>query len=353
MAENNVKSHDNQVIAIIGPTSSGKSDMAIKLAKKFNGEIVSADSRQIYKELNLCTGKITKKEQNIVRHHCLDIVTPPKRWKGGVQPFTLADYRTCADRAIQDIWSRGKVPFLVGGTQLYVRAVLYDYDIPSVPPDHEYRNRLEKKSLAVLQKQLYQADTNMRDWNDRDNKRRVMRALEIYRATKRKPSEWYLQTGRSLHSGRDDKEGIGMTKRYDCLQLCIDVPRATLYKRIDKRVDERIKKGMIREVERLRKNGVSKKWLQGLGLESRFISEYLDSLSSRPLPAAGKMASLPGSAGGSRKEMIERLKFAIHHYARRQLTWYRKQNDITYVTSYSQGVRNIKKFMMARMHLHA
>ncbi|MBI4252846.1 tRNA (adenosine(37)-N6)-dimethylallyltransferase MiaA [Candidatus Uhrbacteria bacterium] len=318
-AESRIKNQElrieTPVIAIIGPTSSGKSDLAIKLAKKFNGVIISADSRQIYRGLDICTGKITKKEQKMVKHHCLDIVAPPKRWRGGVQPFTLADYRTCADRAIQDIRSRGHVPFIVGGTHLYVRAVLYDYDIPSVPPNHEYRMRLEKKSLAALQRQLYKIDPAMRVWKDRDNKRRVLRALEIYRATKRKPSLVYSNPT--------------LRPRYNALQLCVDVPRETLYKRIDKRVDDRIKGGMIREVERLRERGVSKQWLRSLGLECRFISNYLD-----------------GKKTKKRKDdMIERLKFAIHHYARRQLTWYRKQNDITYVTSYSSAQNNIKLFL--------
>lgn len=308
------------VVAILGPTSSGKSDLAIRLARKFNGEIVSADSRQVYKGLDLGTGKVTKAEQKMVRHHCLDIVEPPKRWKGGVQPFTMEQYRRCADKAIKDIWSRGKVPLLVGGSQLYVRGVLYDYDIPSVPPDSAYRNVLEKRTLSQLQRQLYQIDSSMRAWSDRNNKRRVIRALEIYRATRQKPSRWYR---------RDDKRKDGLTLRYNTLQLCLDVPREQLYARIDQRVDVRVRKGMIDEVRRLREQGVSKKWLRSLGLEYRFISDYLDGVYS------------------SKQEMLERLKYATHDFARRQLMWYRKENDITYVTSYAyeDAERAVKKFI--------
>lgn len=306
-------SHNIKVIAILGPTSSGKSDLAIRLARKFNGEIVSADSRQVYKGLDLGTGKVTKAEQRLARHHCLDIVEPPKRWKGGVQPFTMEQYRRCADRAIHDIWSRRKIPLLVGGSQLYVRGVLYDYDIPSVPPDSAYRNVLEGKTLPQLQRQLYTIDGSMRTWSDRDNKRRVIRALEIYHHTKKKPSTWYARKAQTL--------------RYQTLQLCIDVPREKLYARIDQRVDVRVRKGMIGEVRRLRDQGVSKKWLRSLGLEYRFISDYLDGVYS------------------SKEEMLVRLKYATHDFARRQLVWYRKENDITYVTSYSDAEHEVRRYL--------
>lgn len=302
------------VVAILGPTSSGKSDLAIRLARKFNGEIISADSRQVYKGLDLGTGKVTKAEQRMARHHCLDIVDPPKRWKGGVQPFTMEQYRRCADRAIQDIWSKGKVPLLVGGSQLYVRGVLYNYDIPSVPPDSAYRNILEKKTLVQLQRQLYSIDASMRTWSDRDNKRRVIRALEIYHHTKKKPSTWYARKAQTL--------------RYQTLKLCINVPREKLYARIDRRVDARVRKGMIGEVRRIRDKGVSKKWLRSLGLEYRFISDYLDGLYS------------------SKQGMLERLKYATHDFARRQLMWYRRENDITYVTSYADAAHKMKKFLI-------
>ena len=302
------------IIAIIGPTSSGKSDLAIKLARKFNGEIISADSRQVYRGLDITTGKVTKREQRMAKHHCLDIVDPPRRWRGEVQPFTLQQYRRCADAAIHDIWKRGKLPILVGGTQLYVRSVLYEYDLPPVPPNPAYRKRLEEKSLKVLQQQLYRIDSKMREWKDRGNRRRVIRALEIYHTIKIKPSQWYERSTPRV--------------RYDALQLCIGVPREKLYRRIDKRVDARIKRGMIREVERLREQGISKKWLKSLGLECRFVSEYLDGPKSMQ----------------RKKDMIQHLKFAIHQYSRRQLTWYRKEYDITHVTSYSSARTAIVHF---------
>jgi tRNA dimethylallyltransferase len=345
----------NRIIAIIGPTSSGKSDLAIKLAKKFNGEIISADSRQVYRGLDITTGKVKKKEQRMAKHHCLDIVDPPKRWKGGVQPFTLQQYRQCADAAIQDIWKRGKLPILVGGTQLYVRAVLYEYDLPPVPPDSDYRKKLENKPLKALQQQLYRIDSKMREWKDRENKRRVIRALEIYHTTKKKPSQWYLsrhseasaEVSREASMQRDpapapqvgaDGGSFGMTLRYNALQLCIDVPREKLYRRIDERVDARIKRGMIREVVWLREQGISKKWLKSLGLECRLISEYLEKVEKKRGPHM-----VP--TGQYIDEMIQRLKYAIHQYSRRQLTWYRKGNDITYVTSYSHAARIISLFL--------
>lgn len=289
------------LIVIVGPTGSGKSDLAIKLAKKCNGEIVSADSRQVYKGLDLGSGKVTKKERKEVVHHLLDVAPPGRR-------FTVAQFKKKADTAIRDIWKRGKIPFLVGGSHLYVKAVIEGYDVPEVKPDPKLRKDLEGHSLENLLKLLKLFDPATYTRIDKKNPRRVIRALEII-----------YHTGKPIPALRK-------TSSYDTLILGIDVPRDELYGRIDDRVDRRVKKGMIAEVRNLIKKGVSKKWLKSLGLEYRFLTEYLK----------GRM---------TKHEALEKLKNATHDFARRQLTWYRKEKRITWIRSIKEAEKIVQEFL--------
>ncbi|MDO8489810.1 MAG: tRNA (adenosine(37)-N6)-dimethylallyltransferase MiaA [bacterium] len=305
MKKQKVQHHSKiPLVVILGPTSSGKSDLAIKLAKKFNGEIVSADSRQVYRGLDIGSGKVTKKEQKMVPHHLLDIAKP------GAQ-CSIAKYKKLADRAILDIVKRGKVPFLVGGSPLYTKAVVEDYGIPEVKPDLKLRKELEAQSLPNLLKLLKKFDPASYERVDRKNPRRVIRALEII-----------------FHTGVPIPE-IKKESRYDALLLGIDVPREKLYEQIDDRVYSRVKQGMIREVEKLIESGVPKKWLKSLGLEYRFITEYLEGPKTKR----------------EKEAMLQLLKFAIHDFARRQLVWYRKMPAIKWGTSIKQAEGNIGKFL--------
>lgn len=299
------------LVVVLGPTSSGKSAMAIRLAKKFNGEIVSADSRQVYKGLDIGTGKVTKKEQRTVRHHLLDVAKPGSR-------FTVAQYKALADTAIEDIWKRGKLPFLVGGSALYAKAVVEGYGVPLVKPNWELRKELESQSLANLLKLLKKFDPKSYARIDKKNPRRVIRALEIV-----------YETGKPIPP-------LSKTDSYDTLLIGIDCSREELYRRIDKRVDGRMKKGMIREVERLIEQGISKKWLTSLGLEYRHISHFLEEI--RRLKVRGNRLEVKNS----RIEMLKKLKFGIHDFARRQMTWYRKMPSVYWVKSRCEAELKIK-----------
>lgn len=309
-------------IVILGPTASGKSALGIELAKKYNGEIISADSRQVYKGLDIGTGKVAKKEQKILKHHLLDIVNLPRRMTPRVRHggyFTLSDFKKYADAAIADIWKRKKAPFLVGGSALYIHAVIHNYGIPEGAINLTLRKKLEHKGIAVLLKTLKKVDPVTYKKIDHANKRRIVRALEVYYETG-KPFSFFQKRGDSP---------------YEPLLIGIDVPRTKLYKQIDMRVDSRIRQGMIREVEKLRERGVPANWLKSLGLEYRFITEYLE-----------KMNVIPAKAGIQfKKEMLQKLKYAIHHFARRQMVWFRKEKRIHWISSSQQADQLIRKFL--------
>lgn len=305
---------DNKIplIVIAGATSSGKSALGIRLAQKWNGEIVSADSRQVYKYLDLGTGKVTKAEQRVVSHHLIDVMEPGKR-------MDIARYKRLADKAISDIWKRGKIPFLVGGSALYLRAVVHNYSIPHVGLTKK-RKELETKSRTYLLRLLKQKDLRTYEQIDRYNKRRILRALEVYFAT-----------GVPFSQHQKKEESM-----YYALFLALDVPREELYARIDDRVDARIKKGMLKEVEQLLKQKVSKRWLKNLGLEYRYITEYLQS--AKKLQTTNYKLS-------SKIEMIQKLKYAIHDFARRQLVWFRKEKSLQWIQDEKQAHKLIKEFL--------
>lgn len=280
------------IIAILGPTASGKSDLAIALARKFNGEIVSVDSRQVYRGMDLGSGKVTKSEQRMAPHHMLDIVNPGKT-------YTVAQFKKRAEREIENILKRGHIPILVGGSHLYMRALLYNYSIPAVKPDAKYRKELELKTTKQLLALLRKVDPPYYAIVDQKNRRRLIRALEVYHGS-----------GKRFSTLTRIQE-----PQYEVLKIGIEVDREKLYKKIDERVDVRVKKGMIREVEHLIADGISRKWLKGIGLEYRFITVYLEGEKTKK----------------RRDEMLQKLKYATHDFARRQLVWYRKELDMRWV----------------------
>ncbi len=287
-----------KLIAILGPTASGKSGLGIALAQEYNGEIVSADSRQVYRGLDIGTGKITPEEQKLVPHHLLDVVDAG-------DDFSVAEFQKRAFAVIDTIVSREKIPFLVGGTALYAYAVINNYQFADVKANPKRRAELEKKSVSELQTIL--TPSHHLAASDSRNPRRLIRAIEK------------LEAG----GGIEPKKG---PQKYTALLIAISVPREELYKKIDARVDERLTQGMIEEVERLRASGISDAWLINLGLEYRWITEYLQ----------GKW---------TRDEMVARLKGAIHAFARRQLTWWRRDKRITWVRSESEARAAVKNFL--------
>lgn len=279
-----------RLLVVLGPTASGKSDLGIALARAWGGEIVSADSRQVYRGLDIGTGKVTPAEQAMVPHHLIDVVDPDTE-------FNVAMYQELALAAIAGIAARGALPVLVGGSPHYLQVTLEGLAIPPVPPNWKLRAELEQRPLGELADLLRAHDPVGAEQIDVRNRRRLIRALEIC-----------LTTGKPYSAQR--RRGPG---QFRTLRLGLNWPRAELYQRIDRRVDIRLGQGMIEEVERLLGDGISAEWLHGLGLEYRFIVEYL----------SGRLAP--------RERMVERLKFTIHRFARGQMTWFRHDPTIIWL----------------------
>lgn len=274
-----------KLIAIVGTTASGKSSLGIDLAKHYNGEIISADSRQVYRHLDLGTGKVTKEEMAEVKHHLIDILDLN-------QPFSVAHFQKLAYEAIDDVLKRGHLPFLVGGTGLYTRAVVEGYNLSDVPPDAEQRKMLESLDREQLCSRLEKLGEKV---SDDEPARRLIRRLE------------------KLEKGVKS-ENLSQP-RYDVLQLGLTFDREELYSRIGIRLDQRIKEGMIDEVREVVKLGATPEFLEGLGLEYRLTYRYI----------TGKYKSF--------EEYREDLFKQIRHFAKRQMTWFRKEKDIVWLNS--------------------
>jgi tRNA dimethylallyltransferase len=279
------KENKKKVIVILGPTATGKSDLAVLLAKIYNGEIISADSRQVYKGMDIGTGKVTKKEMGGVPHYLLDVASPKKF-------FTVSDYKKLANEAVEKILAKNKLPILCGGTGLYIQSIVDDLVVPEVPPDIKLRKELEKKSTDELFSELERLDTRRAKNIDKNNPVRLIRAIEIVKAIGAVPK---------LKFGKNDK--------YEFLQIGLTLDKEGLEDKIHARLIKRIKCGMIAEVKRLNKSGVSWKRLDDMGLEYRFVASYL----------RGEM---------TKDVMIERLEIAIRQYAKRQTTWFKRDKRI-------------------------
>lgn len=297
---------NNKLVVILGPTGSGKSNLAVKLAKKFRGEIVSADSRQIYIGMDIGTAKVTRKEMAGIRHYLLDIVNPS-------QEYSLAQYKEAAVNAIKKIQRKNKVPFLVGGTGLYIQAIVDNLDIPQVPPDKRLRRKIEKeiekRGLKNVYKKLLKLDPGALNIVDPRNPRRVIRALEVCLKTK-KPFSNFYRKGEPL---------------FEVLQIGIKTNRQQLYKKIDQRVDLMVKQGLVDEVKRLAKKY---DWhlpsMSGIGYKE--IGEYLQGKNS--LTDAG-----------------QKMKYRTHAYVRRQITWFNRDKRIKWIKNINQAKNIIKKFV--------
>jgi tRNA dimethylallyltransferase len=298
----------NKLVVILGPTATGKTKMAVRLAYKHDGEIVSADSRQVYKGMDIGTGKDLsdyKYKDKPIPYHLIDVVSPKT-------DFNVAKYQKQAFKAIDDIIKRGKTPFLVGGTGLYIDAVINNYVFSEVGKSKlvEIRKKLDKQSLSSLLSKLKKIDPKTYQTIDKQNKRRVQRAIEIY-----------LQTGQTKSDQPKNKR-----PRYKPLIVGIKFPLEKIYQKIDKRLDNRLHEGMVQEVKTLRKAGVSWKRLDSFGLEYRWISKYL----------RGSITEL---------EMVELLKNDIHHFAKRQLTWFKRNKKIIWTDKLSGADGLIKNFI--------
>ena len=292
----------NKVIAIVGTNASGKSSLGVELALHFHGEIISADSRQVYRGLDLGSGKITIDEAKGVPHHMIDILDPGEF-------FSMADFQRISYQIIPEIIERAHVPIIVGGTGLYVDSVLDGYILSDIVPDLDYRNELEKKSTQELWGLLEQKapDANV----DSKNRNRVMRLLE------------------RIHDG--DTLTPQKAPRYESLRLGVRWPKEILDQRIDERIKVRLDAGMIEEVERLLDSGVSVNFLLGLGLEYRFITNYI----------LGRYQS--------KEAMIQDLAKAIKKFAKRQITWFKRNANILWLDMQNdpkgQAIEAISRFL--------
>ncbi len=290
-----------KLIVILGPTSSGKSDLAVHLAKKFNGEVVSADSRQVYKGMDIGTGKITKQEMMGIPHYLLNVASPKKR-------FTVTQYVKKADKAIEKIHKIEKLPIVCGGTGFYIQALIDGITIPAVKPDWGLRKKLEKQITEELFQELKKLDLRRAKDIDRHNKRRLIRAIEIIVKTKKTISP------------------IKKKQKYDVLTLGIKPEKKELQNKIHARLLKRLKQGMVKEVKELKKSGLSWKRLEEFGLEYRFVAFYLQN----------KM---------DYKEMTDKLQKEIEHYAKRQMTWFKKDKGIIWIENKKTAETLIKKFL--------
>ncbi len=273
----------DKLVVILGTNASGKSGLGIELALKYGAEIVSADSRQVFRGLDLGSGKVTKEEMKGVPHFLLDVAEPGDF-------FSLKEYQELAYKAIDDIILRGRQPFLVGGTGLYVNAVADGYELSDAPVDAELRAKVEAMSLKELQALVSEKLDTVPDTLDMKNKRRLERAAEK------------IFQGKPLN--------LESVKRYETLCLGVTWKREKLYKRIEERLDRRLDEGMIEEVEGLMERGVSDDFLYRLGLEYRYIMLYL----------RGRFKD--------REEFRAKLFMEIRHLAKEQMTWFRKRKDV-------------------------
>jgi len=280
-----------KVIVICGPTASGKTRLSIELAKRINGEIISSDSMQIYKDMNIGTAKPTEKERQGIKHHLLDCVYPNKR-------YSVADFKKESKEAIKKILEEGKIPIIVGGTGLYIDSLIYEIEYNDIKIDEEYRKDLEKiaqeEGLENLYKRALEIDPEAMKTISKNDKKRIMRVLEIYH-----------ETGKT----KTEQEKLSRLKEveYDYKVFAINIDREALYNRINKRVDIMIEQGLIREVENLiTKYEEFPTAMQGLGYKE--VVKYLNKEYEK-------------------EEMIEKIKQETRRYAKRQLTWFRKNKQ--------------------------
>ena len=295
-----------KVIVICGPTASGKTSLSIELAKQINGEIVSCDSMQIYKDMTIGTAKPTKEEMDGIKHYLLDFVSPDQR-------YSVAEYKKDAENAIEKIISEGKVPIVVGGTGLYLEALIYNIEYQNIEEDMEYRNKLyeieREQGLSKLYEMASKIDSKAMEKISPNDKKRICRVLEIYHLTGKTKTEL-------------EEESRKNEPKYNYKLFGITMDREKLYERINLRVDIMINQGLIDEVKNLlEKYNNFPTAMQGLGYKE--VVEYLNGLITKD-------------------EMIEKIKMETRRYAKRQLTWFRKYKNLIWINGLDDVQNNIK-----------
>ncbi|EPY2306692.1 tRNA (adenosine(37)-N6)-dimethylallyltransferase MiaA [Clostridium sporogenes] len=279
------------LLILAGPTAVGKTDISIKLAKKLNGEIISADSMQIYKYMDIGSAKITKEEMKGIPHHLIDVVAPHEE-------FNVSSFKTLAERCIKDIWSRGKLPIIAGGTGLYINSLIYNYDFTDADRDEDYREYLirlsEDKGKEYVHSLLKDIDGKSYEKLYPNDLKRVVRALEVYKITGKSISEYTKENEKKLYN-----------IPYNINYFVLNMNREVLYERINKRVDIMMDKGLIEEVKKLESMGYTPDMQSMKGIGYKEILFYL-------------------KGDISLDEAIYLIKKGSRNYAKRQLTWFRK-----------------------------
>lgn len=293
------------VYVIGGPTASGKSNLAVELAKRINGEIISADSMQIYKDMSIGTAKITPEEMQGINHYLIDFVSPDER-------YSVSSFKKDAEKAIEAILAKGKVPIIVGGTGLYIDSLILGIEFQDEKIDTEYRESLnkiaEEQGLQKLYNMAQAIDPVAMKKISENDKKRIIRVLEIYHKTGKTKTEQELESRKSKI-------------KYNYKVFAITMDRQVLYEKIEKRVDKMIEQGLIDEVQ-----GILNKYqkfptaMQGLGYKE--VVEYLENKTTK-------------------EEMVEKIKKETRHYAKRQLTWFRKNKNIIWLNGENSIEDNI------------
>jgi len=277
-----------KIIVILGPTASGKSALAVKMAKKINGEIISADSRQVYKGLDIGSGKITKKEMSGIPHYCMDIISPKKI-------FTVVDFKKCAEKAIEKIFAKNKIPIIVGGTGLYIQAIVDNIVLPEVKPNWKLRKELEKKTTEEMFGMLKKLDPERARNIDAKNPRRLIRAIEIAKKLGKTPKLMSM-------SRRD----------LDIRQIGIKLPDEILKKNIEKRIKKMLKNGLVAETKKLKSSVLPWKRIYELGFEYKYPALFLQNKISKD-------------------EMLAKMLIENRQYSKRQMTWFKRDKRIKWI----------------------
>lgn len=285
-----------KLVVLTGPTAVGKTDISIRLAEVINGEIISADSIQVYKKMDIGSAKITKEEMKNIPHYLVDCLEPDEE-------FNVHIFQQMAKEAMDKIYTKGKIPIIVGGTGFYIQSVLYDINFDETENLYEYREYLEKlaeeKGNEFIHNMLKEVDSESADAIHFNNRKRVIRALEYYKETGMKISE-------------HNKEQRENKSPYNFVYFVLNDDRELLYSRINKRVDIMIKQGLVKEVEDLLDCGYDKNLTSMQGIGYKEVVEYLENKISL-------------------EEMVDLIKKNTRHFAKRQLTWFRREKDVTMV----------------------
>ena len=294
-----------KVVVIVGPTASGKTALSIELAHKVNGEIISADSMQIYKDMDIGTAKPTFEEMQNIKHHLIDFISPEER-------FTVSDYKKLAEKEIKEILNKGKTPIIVGGTGLYINSLIHNIEYKEMKFDKNYREKLEKIALEKGNKYLYDIAKNIDEEAIKsisvNDKKRIIRILEIYKATGKNKTQLEVESRKN-------------EVPFEYKIFGIYIKREKLYDRINKRVDMMIEQGLIEEVKKIKdKYDKFPTAMQAIGYKE--VIEYLENKLNK-------------------EEMLEKIKMETRRYAKRQITWFKRNKDIKWLNGIDSIQNNI------------